>query len=70
MAALLNKHYGGHHDATEEVGYQGHLEKRSGVRNGDSKVKYRWREIEAVAEDGTGWRMVVLWPLFHWSDKA
>jgi len=47
-----------------------YLEKRSGVRNGDSGIKYSYRKMEAVAQDGTGWRKVVCGLCSAGSDKA
>jgi len=60
MTAMPNKHYSGHHEAVEKRASKEHLEKRSGDRNGDSRI-----QMEVVDQDRNGWRKVVcgLWPL-------
>jgi len=58
-----NKHYSGHHWATEIEGDQKHLEKRSPERNVESRIQVQ------LEEDGGG-STRQSWPAFTGSEKA
>ena len=66
MTAMPNKHNSGHHEAVEKRASKEHLEKRSGDRNGDSRIQ--------MEEDGGGgsrqkWiEKSSLWPMATGSD--
>ena len=71
MTASPNRHYSGHHKATEEEVDHGILGKKDLEKEmWTAGYKYSWRKMEAAAQDRAGWRQVVCVLCSTESDKA